>query len=246
MGWRLAVTSDRFGFDDTFTEVHTTVVKSVDQIEITDLHARRGTGWIHGSGTWRLAERVHGDLHVQMDHIALQQSLVHGAVEGHYLVEGIVSGTIAWHTDADGAHCTIDGRVHPLHLRHAAATGVQVPEGRVQGRFGRARDGTWWGHQLTFLSDDLTVMVHQGQVRLSPAEAPWFEVRTTLGVAGPWLTPWLATAGIGELGLSGRSEVTLQAAGRPDNPFETMKGQGTVHAGGGSFHDQAFSSVDVM
>ena len=104
-----------------------------------------------------------------MDHIALQQSLGHSAVERPYLVEGIVSGTIAWHRDADGARGTIDGRVHPLHLRHAAMTGVQVPEGRVQDRFGRDRDGTWWGHELAFLSDDLTIMVHQGQVRLSPA-----------------------------------------------------------------------------
>ena len=53
---------------------------------------------------------------------------------------------------------------------------------RVQGRFGHDRDGTWWGHELAFLSDDLTVIVHQGQMRLSPAEAPWFEVRTTLGL----------------------------------------------------------------
>jgi hypothetical protein len=42
MGWRLAVTSDRFVFDDTLTEVHTTVVKSVDQIEVADLQV--GTG----------------------------------------------------------------------------------------------------------------------------------------------------------------------------------------------------------
>jgi hypothetical protein len=238
MSWRLAVTSDRFVFDDTLTEVHTTVVKSVDQIDIVDLHARRGTGRIYGAGTWRLAEPVSGDLHVQMEHVVLQQSLLHGTVEGPYVVEGIVSGTMDCHMDADGTHFTINGRVHPLHLRHAATTGVQ-------GRLGRHRDGTWWGQQLAFLSDDLTVIVHQGQVRLSPAEAPRFEVRTTLGVEGAWLTPWLATAGIGELVLSGHSEVTVQAAGHPDHPFETMEGQGTVHADGGSFHAQAFSSVEV-
>ena len=43
MGWRLTVASDRVVFDDTLTEC-TTVVKSVDQIEIVDLHAGRGTG----------------------------------------------------------------------------------------------------------------------------------------------------------------------------------------------------------
>ena len=31
MGWRLAVTSERFVFDENFTEVHTTVVKSADR-----------------------------------------------------------------------------------------------------------------------------------------------------------------------------------------------------------------------
>ena len=61
MGWRLAVTSDRFVFGDTFTEVHTTVVKSIDQIEIADLRAKHGTGRIHSGGTWRLAEPVDGD-----------------------------------------------------------------------------------------------------------------------------------------------------------------------------------------
>ena len=92
MGWRLAVTSERFVFDDTFTEVHTTVVKSVDRLEIADLRARRGTGRLHGAGAWRLAEPVDGGLQVEMDRIALRQSLAHGAAGGPYLVEGTVSG----------------------------------------------------------------------------------------------------------------------------------------------------------
>jgi hypothetical protein len=70
MGWRFAVTSERFVFDDTFTEVHATVVKSVDQLEIADLPARRGTGRFHGAGAWRLAEPVDGGLQVEMDHIS--------------------------------------------------------------------------------------------------------------------------------------------------------------------------------
>jgi hypothetical protein len=219
MGWRLAVNSERFVFDDTFTEVHTTVVKAGNQLEIADLRARRGTGRIHGAGAWRLAEPVHGGLQVQLDHISLQQSLAHGAPGGPYLVEGMVSGTIAWRMGHDGEHLTVDGRVHPLHLRDAAATMVQVPEGRVQGRLGRDRDGTWWGDSLAFLSHDLTVTLHQGQVRLSPAEAARFEGKVTLRAEGSWLTPLLATAGIGDLVLSGRHEVTWQAAGSPDNPF---------------------------
>jgi hypothetical protein len=245
MGWRLAVTSDRFVFDDTFTEVHTTVVKSGDQLEIADLRARRGTGRVHGAGAWRLAEPVEGGLQVEMDHISLGQSLAPGAAGGPYLVEGTLSGTIAWRMGHDGEHFTVDARVHPLHLRHAAATIVQVPEGRMHGRLGRDRDGTWWGDSLTFLSDDLTVALRQGHVRLSPPEATRFGVHATLGAEGPWLTPLLATAGIGGLELSGRSEVTLQAAGRPDSPFETMEGKGSVHAGEGSFYDQAFSSGAV-
>jgi hypothetical protein len=245
MGWRLAVTSDRFVFDDTFTEVHTTVVKSGDQLEIADLRARRGTGRIHGVGAWRLADPGDGGLQVQLDHISLQQSLAHGAPGGPYLVEGMVSGAIAWRMGHDGGHLTVDGRVHRLHLRHAAATMVQVPEGRVQGRLGRDRDGAWRGDALAFLSDDLTVTLHQGYVRLSPAEAARFEGKVTLGAEGSWLTPLLATAGIGGLVLSGHHEVTLQAAGSPDNPFETMEGKGSVQAAGGSFHNQAFSSVDV-
>jgi hypothetical protein len=122
---------------------------------------------------------------------------------------------------------------------------VQVPEGRVQGRLGRDRDGTWWGDALAFLSDELTVTLHQGYVRLSPAEAARFEGKVTLGAEGSWLTPLLATAGIGGLVLSGRHEVTWQAAGRPANPFETMEGKGRVQGAGGSFHNQTFSSVDV-
>jgi AsmA-like C-terminal region/Domain of Unknown Function (DUF748) len=245
MGWRLAVTSDRFVFDDTFTEVHTTVVKSGDQLEITDLHARRGTGRIHGAGAWRLAKPMNGGLQVQLDHLPFRQSLSRGETGGPYLVEGMVSGAFAWRMSSDGEHLTVDGRVHRLRLRDAAATMVQVPEGRVQGRLGRDRSGAWWGDALAFLSDDLTVTLHQGQVRLSPAEAARFEGNVTLRAEGSWLMPLLATAGIGGLVLSGRHEVTLQAAGSPANPFETMEGKGSAQAAGGSFHNQAFSSVDV-
>ena len=53
-----AISSERFVFDDTFTEVHTTVVKSADQIEIADLRARRGTG--QSPRRWRLAARRTG------------------------------------------------------------------------------------------------------------------------------------------------------------------------------------------
>jgi hypothetical protein len=245
MGWRLAVSSERFVFDHTLTEVQTTVVKSGDQIEIADLRARRGSGRIHGAGSWRLAEPVDGHLQVEMDHISLQQSLAHGAAGDPYLVEGTLSGAIAWRMGHDGEHLSVDARVHPLHLRHAAATMIEVPEGRMHGRLGRDPDGTWWGDSLAFLTDDLTVMVHQGHVRLSPPAAARFEVHATLGAEGPRLTPLLTTAGIGGLELSGRSEVTVQAAGSPDKPFETMEGKGSVHAAAGSFHDQVFSSGDV-
>src|SRR5262249_55461415 len=157
----------------------------------------------------------------------------------------MVAGRRGGRRGREGEQLRVDGRVHRLHLRDAAATMVQAPEGRVQGRLGRDRDGTWWGDALAFLSDDLTVTLHQGQVRLSPAEAARFEGKVTLGAEGSWLMPLLATAGIGGLVLSGRHEVALQAAGSPDNPFETMAGKGGVQAAGGSFHNQAFSSVDV-
>ena len=74
-GWRLAVTSERFVFDEIFTEVHTTVVKSADRLEIADLRAKRGTGRLHGAGAWRLAAPADGGLQVEMDRITLQQSL---------------------------------------------------------------------------------------------------------------------------------------------------------------------------
>jgi hypothetical protein len=245
MGWRLAVTAERFVFDDTYTEVHTTVVKSVGRLEIADLRARRGTGRIHGAGAWRLDGPVDGGLQVELDRVALRQSLAQDAAESPYLVEGSLSGSIAWRTDDDGEHVTVDGHVHPLQLRRATATLVRVPEGRIQGRLGRDRDGTWWADSLTFLSDDLRVTLHQGRVRRSPLETARFELDATVGVEGAWLTPLLATAGVGGLVLSGRSEVTLQAAGGPDHPFETMQGKGSVHAAHGSFHNQAFSGVDV-
>ena len=87
MGWRLAVTSERFVFDEIFTEVHTTVVKSADRLEIADLRARRGTGRLHGAGAWRLAEPADGGLQVELDRITLQQSLTQDAAGGPYVVE---------------------------------------------------------------------------------------------------------------------------------------------------------------
>jgi hypothetical protein len=205
MGWRLAVTSDRFVFDDTLTEVHTTVVKSSDRLEIADLRARRGTGRLHGTGAWRLAEPADGGLQVEMDRISLRQSLAQDAAGSPYVVEGVLSGTIAWQMDYHGEHLTVDARVHGLHLHHAAATLVQLSEGHMHGRLGRERDGIWWGDALAFQSDNLTVTLPQGHVRLSPAEAAHFEVHATVRAEGSWLTPLLAGAGLGGLMLSGQS-----------------------------------------
>jgi hypothetical protein len=247
MGWRLAVTSERFMFDDTLTatEVHTTVVKSGDRLEIVDLRARHGTGQIRGSGAWHLTAPVDGGLQVELDRISLRQSLAQDAAGGPYLVEGTVSGAVAWRTGNDGEYITVGTRVHPLRLRHTAATLFEMPEGHMHGRLGRDRGGTWWGDALALQSDDLTVTLHQGQVRLSPAEAARFEGHATMRAEGPWLMPLLATAGIGGLVLSGQNEVALQATGHPDHPFETMEGTGSVRGAGGSFYDQAFSGIDV-
>ena len=92
---------------------------------------------------------------------------------------------VAWRMGHEGEHLTVDARVHRLHLRHAAATLAEVPEGRLHGRLGRDRDGTWWGDALAFQSDDLTVTLHQGRVRLSPAETARFEVHTTVRAERP-------------------------------------------------------------
>ena len=115
----------------------------------------------------------------------------------------------------------------------------------MHGRLGRERDGTWWGDALAFQSDDLTVTVHQGRVRLSPAETARFEVHTTVRADGPWLTPLLATAGVGGLMISGRSEVTFAAEGNLDRPFETLEGKGSVQVAAGSFHHQSFSGGNM-
>jgi hypothetical protein len=168
MSWRLAISSERFVFDDAFTEVHTTVVKSADQLEIADLRARRGTGRIHGAGSWRLAEPVDGGLQVEMDHISLQQSLGQGAAGGPYRVEGMVSGSMTWRTSSEDEHLTVDGHLHPLHLSHAAATVFQVPEGRVQVTIRRDRDGTWWGDRLVFQSDALAAELRDVIARRTP------------------------------------------------------------------------------
>ena len=245
MGWRLAVTSERFVFDEIFTEVHTTVVKSADRLEIADLRARHGTGRLHGAGAWRLAEPAEGGLQVELDRITLQQSLTQDAAGGPFALESTVSGTVAWQMGHEGEHLTVDARVQRLHLRHAAATLAEVPQGRLHGRLGRDRDGTWWGDALAFQSDDLTVTLHQGRVRLSPAETARFEVHTTVRADGPWLTPLLATAGVGGLMISGRSEVTFAAEGNLDRPFETLEGKGSVHVAAGSFHHQSFSGGNV-
>ena len=89
-----------------------------------------------------------------------------------------------------------------LHLRHAAATLVEVLEGRLHGRLGRERDGTWWGDALAFGErrpdgDPIKAM----SVSAEPAR---FEVHTTVRADGPWLTPFAATAGVGGLMISGR------------------------------------------
>jgi hypothetical protein len=135
--------------------VHTTVVKSADQLEIADLRARRGTGRIHGAGSWRLAEPVSGDLRVEVNRISLRRAFAHGAAGGPYLVEGMVSGNITWRMSSDSEHLAVDGHVHALHLGHAAATVFQVLDGRVQGKLGRDRDGTWRGDSVSFLSEGL-------------------------------------------------------------------------------------------
>ena len=108
MGWHLAVTSERFVFDEIFTEVHTTVVKSADRLEIADLRAKRGTGRLHGAGAWRLAEPADGGLQVELDRITLQQSLAQDAAGRPYLVEGTVSGTVAWQMGHEGERLTVD------------------------------------------------------------------------------------------------------------------------------------------
>ena len=101
------------------------------------------------------------------------------------------------------------------------------------------------GRALAFQSDDLTVTLHQGRVRLSPAETARFEVHTTVKADGPWLTPLLATAGVGGLMISGRSEVTVAAEGNLNHPFETLEGKGSVQVAAGSFHHQSFSGGNV-
>jgi len=87
--------------------------------------------------------------------------------------------------------------------------------------------------------------LHRGHVRLSPPEEARFEVHATLGAESAWLTPLLGTAGIGGLVLSGRSEVTLQAAGSLAHPFGTLEGKGSVHVAEGSVYNQAFQRMDV-
>ena len=146
MGWRLAVTSERFVFDEeVFTEVHTMVVKSADRLEIADLRARHGTGLLHGAGAWRLAQPAEGGLQVELDRITLQPSLSQDAAGGPFALESTVSGTVAWRMGHEGEHLTVDARVQRLHLRHAATTLAEVPQGRLHGRLGRDHDGTWWG-----------------------------------------------------------------------------------------------------
>jgi hypothetical protein len=245
MGWRLAVNSERVVLDDTFTELYSTVVKSDDQIEIADLRVRRGPGHIRGAGAWRLAEPMDGGFQVVVDHIPLRQSIAQSTAGGPYFLDGMVSGAVAWHMGRDGHQLTVDARVHPLRLRHAATTVAMIPQGRVHGRLGRHRDGTWWGDALALMNDDLTITLHQGEVRLSPPEAERFEVHATLEAEGAWLTSLLATAGIEGLVLGGHSQVTLQATGSPAHPLETMEGRGSGQTAEGSFYNRTFRRMEV-
>jgi hypothetical protein len=212
MGWRLAVTSDRFVFDDTFTEVHTTVVKSADQLEIADLRARRGTGRIHGAGTWRLAEPAAGNLQVEVDGISLQQALAQGAAGGPYLVEGMVSGNMTWRMGSDSEHLAVDGHVHSLHLHHAAATVFQVPEGRVQVKMGRDHDGTWRGDSVAFLSDGLEAELRNVSARRRTAHYD-LSGALELRVATEVMTKLVGGMLPDRLQVSGPVELTGNAAG---------------------------------
>jgi AsmA-like C-terminal region len=108
---------------------------------------------------------VDGDLQVEMDRISLRQPLAQGAAGGPYLLEGMMSANMTWRMSSDGEHLTVDGHVHSLHLSRAAATVVQVPEGRVQVKMGRDHDGTWWGDTVAFLSDGLEAELRDVSVR---------------------------------------------------------------------------------
>ena len=57
------------------------------------------------------------------------------------------------------------------------------------------------------------------------------------GGEGPWLPSLIASVGIGGIVLSGRSEVTLQAAGNLAHPRDPLEGKGNVYAAAGSFYN---------
>jgi hypothetical protein len=170
MGWRLSVSSGRFLFDDMLTEVHTIVVKSGDHLEITDLRARRGSGSIHGAGAWRMAEPVAGGLQVEADHLPLRQAVGQNSSGGPHVLEGVLSGTVAWGTHAQGEELTLDARVHAVSFSRSATKIVQLPEGRVRGRVAHEGGDRWRGGTLVFLSDGLTAELREVSVRRSPTD----------------------------------------------------------------------------
>jgi hypothetical protein len=80
----------------------------------------------------------------------------------------MVSGIMTWRTSSEDEHLTVDGHLHPLHLSYAAATVLQVPEGRVQITIRHDRDGTWWGDLLVCQSDALTAELRDVIARRTP------------------------------------------------------------------------------
>ena len=112
MQWDLAVTSNRFVFDEmTFTDLSTRVVKAIGRLDTADIKAKRGQGHLEGASSWRFmgkGQPAKGGLQVHTHQIPVQRTLVQDTPDGPSVIEGIMDGQTTIQTGRTGWQLTVE------------------------------------------------------------------------------------------------------------------------------------------
>jgi hypothetical protein len=182
MHWHLAVTGNHLVLEEmTFTAVQATVVKTAQQLDITDLRATRDAGSVQGTGSWRLGGPADGSMQVQAAQVPLQTTLGRSPAQASYVLEGTVSGPVRVRMRQDSVQITMEQQVSVLRLRRGSAILAQLPLIRVQGTLG-VDASTWWARQVEVAGDALTLVVQQGRLQTRPADTASFQIDATSAV----------------------------------------------------------------
>ena len=249
MQWDLAITSKRCVFADMpFTDLSTRVVKAIGRLDIADVKAKRDQGRIAGAGAWRFVGKdqpAEGDLRLQLHKLPVQQTLERGAPDGTYVIEGTVDGPTTIQTGRTGWQLTGDQQLHRLRLRRGSTTLAALPAARLRGLFGREHHGPLWARNLEFLGDDLKLTVRHGRLPVQVTDQSAFEVDTTVEAQAPWVMSVFALLQVKGIEVAGRTQAVVRVQGKMQDPFQTMRGGGTVQVAQVGFLRQAFTAVEA-